>query len=111
MPWSRLPTGDGPGAAAPAPLAGALDAVLAGLGGPSVEAIVLIHERWDEIVGAEVAPHARPIAITEGRLQIAVESPGWASHLRWAEGEILARTDALLGANQVTAVTIRVARN
>lgn len=111
MPWAPLPTKDGPGGRPPAPLAGALDAVLAGLGGPSLEAIVVIHERWAEIVGAEVAPHARPIAITEGRLQIAVESPGWASHLRWAEAEILARTRVLLGADEVTDVTIRVARN
>ena len=111
MPWAPLPTQDGPGGRNPSPLAGALDAVLAGLGGPSLEAIVVIHERWAEIVGPEVAPHARPVAITDGRLQIAVESPGWASHLRWAQAEILARTQVLLKADEVTAVAIRVARS
>jgi hypothetical protein len=87
-----------------------LDAVLAGLGGPTVEAIVVVHERWPEVVGDEVAPHAKPLGITQGRLQIGVESPGWASHLRWSEADIVARLTLLLGAEQVTSLAIRVTR-
>lgn len=68
-----------------------LDAVMSGLGGPSVSAIVTIHERWSEVVGAEVADHARPLGVDGGRLKIGVDSPTWASHLRWSEAEILAR--------------------
>lgn len=110
MPWSPLPTRDGSGGPEPTPLSGVLDAVMAGLGGPSVEAIVVVHERWDEVVGPEVAPHAKPLGIHGGTLQIGVESPGWASHLRWSEAEILARLDHLIGADQVTAVAVRVTR-
>ncbi len=110
MPWSPLPTRDGRGGPGPSPLAGSLDAVMAGLGGPSVETIVVVHERWDEVVGAEVAPHAKPLGIDHGRLKIGVDSAGWASHLRWSEAEILARLAALVGANEVTSVTIRVSR-
>lgn len=110
MPWSPLPTRDGSGGPEPKPLRSVLDAVMAGLGGPTVEAIVLVHERWDEVVGPEVAPHAKPLGISGGTLQIGVESPGWASHLRWSEAEILARLTALIGPDQVTAVTIRVTR-
>jgi predicted nucleic acid-binding Zn ribbon protein len=92
-------------------LANVLDAVMAGLGGPTVEAIVVVHERWAEVVGAEVAPHAKPLGISGGRLQIGVASPGWASHLRWSEGEILARLAELIGPDQVIAVTVRTTRN
>jgi hypothetical protein len=110
VPWSPLPTPDGDGGPGPSPLAGVLDAVMAGLGGPTVEAIVVVHERWAEVVGAEVAPHARPLGIAGGRLQIAVDSPGWANHLRWSEAEILARLTDLIGAGQVTSVAVRTGR-
>lgn len=110
MPWSPLPTRDGRGGPDPAPIAGVLDAVLAGLGGPTADAIVSVHERWDEVVGAEVAPHARPLGIEHGHLRIGVDSPGWASHLRWSEADILARLADLVGPGQVTSVGIRVTR-
>ncbi len=110
MPWSSLPTPDGDGGRGPAPLATGLDAVLAGLGGPTVEAIVVVHERWDEVVGGEVSPHAKPLRITGGRLQIAVDSPGWANHLKWSEADIVTRLAALLGPDQVTSVTVALRR-
>jgi predicted nucleic acid-binding Zn ribbon protein len=109
VPWSPLPTSDARRGAQPEPLATALDGVLASLGGPSREAIVVVHERWPEVVGAEVAEHARPLAIDAGQLRIGVDSPGWASHLRWSEAEIVARIDQLVGPGQVTSVHVRVA--
>lgn len=109
MPWSPLPTSDARRGAEPAPLTSALDAVLASLGGPSREAIVVVHERWAEVVGAEVAEHARPLAIESGQLRIGVDSPGWASHLRWSEGDIVTRIAQLVGEGQVTSVQVRVA--
>lgn len=110
MPWSPLPTADGSGGPAPAALSGLLDTVLAGFGAPSVDAVVVIHERWAEVVGAEVAPHARALGIEDGTLRIGVESSAWASHLRWSEAEVLARLEVLLGAPEVTSVTVRVVR-
>lgn len=91
-------------------MAGLLDAVMAGLGGPTVGAVVVVHERWNEVVGPEVAPHARPVGVADGRLTVAVDSPGWASHLRWSEGEILARLATLIGPGEVTSVQLRVGR-
>ncbi|MCU1496197.1 MAG: hypothetical protein JWM47_150 [Acidimicrobiales bacterium] len=108
MPWSPLPTRDGTGGPEPKPLSAALDAVMAGLGGPTVEAIVVIHEQWADIVGAEVAPHSKPLGVEGGHLKISVDGPGWASHLRWSEGEIVARLAALIGPGQVSSVGIRV---
>ncbi|CAN5858690.1 hypothetical protein BH23ACT2_BH23ACT2_20770 [soil metagenome] len=110
MPWSPLPTPDGAGGPAPVRVAGALDAVMTGLGGPSVETIVVVHERWAEIVGVEVAPHARPVSIEQGRLKVAVDSPGWADHVRWSEDDMVRRLDALVGPGEITSIRARVAR-
>ena len=87
-----------------------MDQVLAGLGAPSVDTIVVIHERWAEIVGTELVAHAHPLSVEHGRLRIGVDSPAWASHLRWAEAEILARLERLIGPDTVTAITTRVVR-
>lgn len=107
MPWSPLPTSGGP---PPAPIAGALEAVVASLGGPSVQAIVAVHQRWDDIVGAEVALHAEPLGIDDSRLRVQVDGPAWASHLRWAEPEILVRLAEVVGPGQVTSMVVSVGR-
>ena len=111
MPWSRLPTsdatGDGP---EPSALPRLLDAVLAGMGAPKAEAIISVHEGWNGIVGDELAGHAQPLAIEDGCLRVGVDSPAWASHLRWSEREILGRIDRLVGAGVVTSVSTRILR-
>lgn len=108
MPWSPLPDPNGP---APSSVADVLGAVVEGLGAPSVDVLVLVHERWTEVVGAEVAAHVRPVGIDGATLKIAAESPTWASHLRWSESEIVARLASLLGRSEIDSVTVRVARN
>lgn len=110
MAWGPLPTSDGAGGPAPKLLAGALDAVAASLGSPSVTAIVVVYERWDDIVGSEVSAHVRAVGISDGVLRVEADGPGWASHLRWAEPEILTRLEGLVGAGQITSVQVRVAR-
>jgi predicted nucleic acid-binding Zn ribbon protein len=84
--------------------------VVEGLGAPSVDVLVLVHERWSEVVGEEVAAHARPVGIDGSTLKIAAESPTWASHIRWSEAEIVARLGSLLGRDEVVSVSVRVAR-
>lgn len=83
---------------------------MAGLGAPRVDAIVAVHEQWAAIVGAELVAHAHPLSIESGQLRVGVDSPAWASHLRWSETEIVARIDRLVGPGVVTAVTTRTSR-
>lgn len=106
-----LRTPDGDGGPGPAPLRDALERVLGALGGPGVDTIVTVHERWAEIVGAEVAEISRPVAIDAGTLRIRVTGPAWASHLRWAEREIVERLDRLVGDGVVTRITVSVSRS
>lgn len=110
MPWSPLPTPDGDGGPGPDRLGRLLDTVLQGLGGPGVDAIVFVHERWAELVGPEVAGVSRPLGIREGRLSVTVDGPAWADHLRWSEPEVLARIEQVVGPGTVTSLAVRVAR-
>ncbi len=112
MPWSRLPTADAGGdEPQPSRLPELLDTVLAGMGAPRAAAIVEIHERWAAIVGDELVAHAHPLSVEGGRLRVGVDSPAWASHLRWSEAEIVARIDRLVGPGVVTSVATRVVRS
>lgn len=108
MPWTPLPDPNGP---PPTSLSDVLPFVVEGLGAPSVDVLVLVHERWASVVGEEVAAHARPLGIDGSTLKVAAESPTWASHIRWSEAEIVGRLAVLLGRNEVDAVSVRVARN
>lgn len=109
MTWSRLPEVSGEGGD-PTPVGKVLDAVLAGLGTPSVDALVLVHRGWADIVGDEVAAHSRPAGIESGCLTVVADGPAWASHLRWAEVEILEKLTRSLGPGQVVNMRVRVAR-
>ena len=112
MPWSKLPTADGIGDGDdPATLPQLLDTVLAGMGAPKAESIIAIHEHWATIVGDELADHAQPLAIEDGCLRVGVDSPAWASHLRWSEREIVARVDRVVGAGVVSSVSTRILRH
>jgi predicted nucleic acid-binding Zn ribbon protein len=111
MPWSPLPTSDGRGDEPdPATLPQLLDTVLAGMGAPKADTIIAIHEGWSTIVGDELAGHAQPLAVEDGCLRVGVDSPAWASHLRWSEREIVTRIDRLVGAGAVTSVATRILR-
>lgn len=108
MAWHPLPTPDGDGGPGPSRLRRSLESVLDALGGPGVDAIVTIHERWSEIVGAEMADLCRPVGIEDGTLRIRVAGPAWASHLRWAERDILARIADLVGPAEIMSITVSV---
>ena len=108
MGWVPLP-GDRQTDHEPVALGGLLDAVLAGLGAPSGDVLTVVYQGWSVLVGSEVALHAKPVGIVDGRLKVVADSPAWASHLRWAEAELLDHLAELVGADAVTSVSVRVA--
>ena len=62
--------------------------------------------RWEQIVRAEVADHARPESLRDGELVLVAESTAWATQLRLLVPRIQARLAAEMGAGVVR--TIRV---
>ena len=92
----------------PRPLGDGLDRVLRGLGTPGVAASTTVFGAWEELVGAETAAHARPVSLDGACLLIAVDSPGWATKVRYSQDALLRRCAAALGEGVVTRVEIRV---
>jgi predicted nucleic acid-binding Zn ribbon protein len=63
--------------------------VLRELGLTSTAAIVRLAERWESIVGSEIAAHCAPFALRGKRLEATVDSSVWCQQLQLRQSEIL----------------------
>lgn len=63
--------------------------------------------RWHEVVGEELAGRCRPGRLAGGVLQVVVESPVWATQLRYLADRIAGRATVVAG-TEVREVTIVV---
>lgn len=52
---------------------------------------------WDEVVGTPLAQQARPLRVARGRLEVAVSSAAWRTHLSFVQKEIVARLNQAAG--------------
>jgi hypothetical protein len=91
-------------------LSSLLDRVVRGMGAPGTDAVELVFNRWEEVVGTVLAARTRPAGLENGRLVLVADDPAVVSHVRWLEADLLERLDSLLGAGRVTGVDVRVAR-
>lgn len=78
------------------------------LGGPSSATTSTVFSRWEELVGADIAAHARPVSLQRGTLVLAVDQPAWASQLRYMTAELLTRISEATGGAEVTDIHLRV---
>jgi predicted nucleic acid-binding Zn ribbon protein len=92
----------------PVPLSDALARVGEDLGLAPGDAHGTLEARWAEVMGADVADHARLVSVRDGVLAIAVDDPIWATQLRYLEAVVVARATALLGSGVVRSVRVRV---
>ena len=90
------------------PVSKPLAEVGAELGMAPPDALATIQARWSEIVGVDIAPHARVRSLRSGVLRVTVDDPGQATQLRYLAGELLDRLDAIAGAGAVTQVRVAV---
>ena len=65
---------------------------------------------WNAMVGEAVAAHARPRTIRQGILTVEVESPEWATQLRYLEAEVLRRIGRKVRPGAVTGLRVVVRR-
>lgn len=80
------------------------------MGAPGVDAVELVFNRWEEVVGAVLANQTRPVSLEDGELVLTADDPAVVSHVRWLEAEMIGRLDELLGAGRVRTVQVRVTR-
>jgi len=52
---------------------------------------------WDEVVGPQIAAHARPLRIRDDILEVGVDQPTWMQQLQLLKPQILAKLNARLG--------------
>jgi predicted nucleic acid-binding Zn ribbon protein len=94
----------------PVPLSDALAKVGKELGLAPGDAHGTLEARWSEVMGADVAEHARLVSVRDGTLSVAVDDPAWATQLRYLEPAIVTRATALLGPGVVSRMRVRVGR-
>jgi predicted nucleic acid-binding Zn ribbon protein len=95
----------------PRSIKASLDRVARSLGGPDASSLSGLFGRWADIVGPQLAAHARPLSLSSGVLVVAVTEPGWATQLTYLEGELLGRFREALGEGVVERVEVRLRRN
>jgi predicted nucleic acid-binding Zn ribbon protein len=95
----------------PQSIRASLDRVARSLGGPDAGSLSGLFGRWAEIVGPQLAAHARPVSLSSGVLVVAVTEPAWATQLTFLEGELLGRFRDALGDGVVERVEVRVRRD
>ena len=61
---------------------------------------------WPAIVGADIAQHASPISLLEGKLLIQCSSTAWATQLNLAQDDLLSRIRASAPGALVESLTI-----
>ena len=87
----------------------ALDAVMRSLRGPGRQAVGGVFGGWDDLVGPQIAQHARPVRLDGGVLLIEVDDPAWATQIQLMSLTLRERILTEVGA-VVDAVEVRVAR-
>lgn len=93
----------------PRPLHASFAQFLTGIGiDASPRAVEGVFERWEEIVGTQVAAHAWPVSLKHGRLTVLVDHPAWASQLRYLAPVLLERFQRSVGEVVAEELVVRV---
>jgi len=92
----------------PRRLGESLDRVTRTLGGANSDALTGLFGRWSDIVGPQLADHVRPLSLARAVLVVAVDEPGWATQIRYLEGDLLGRLGKALGEGVVERVEVRL---
>lgn len=95
---------------APSPLGEALAAALARRGWDERLAGADAANRWERIVGAELALRCEPIRLAGGTLVVRAESQVWATQLRYMLPQLKAKAGEVLGEGRVRDVRVEVGR-
>lgn len=65
-------------------------------------------QRWDEVVGADLASRCEPVRLAGGTLVVRAESQVWATQLRYMLPQLAANANAVLGDGRVREIRLVV---
>ena len=92
------------------PIGEATRRLLRARGLQSTVALAEVLRAWEEVVGPQVAAHARPVALHATTVTIEVDEPAWATQLQFLSEGILTGLSERLDDRAPRSVNIRVAR-
>lgn len=95
---------------APTPLAELMEALSAKRGWDRRLEGAQVHARWPEIAGADLAAHTEPVRLHGGVLVLRVDTPAWATQVRYLITDLTARANDVLGEGSVTQITLVTGR-
>ncbi len=99
--------GPGPDYRDPQPLGAVLKKVLAEAGAGADLKKATIFGRWEQIVGADLAAHCRPMSLIDGELVLQAESTAWATQIRLLAPVMQRTINAEVGRGSVTRISAR----
>ncbi len=92
----------------PVPLRDALAAVGKELGLPDTNDLDVLVAVWAELVGGDVAHHARVRSVRDGECTIEVDGPAWATRVRYLVGDLQRHANERCGDGFLTQVRVVV---
>jgi predicted nucleic acid-binding Zn ribbon protein len=92
----------------PTAVADLLGAVLGDLGLEAVARAHRIGACWEDVVGAQVAAHCRPLGLRGEVLEVEVDSPVWAQQLQLRKPEIVSALSREFGEGAPRELRFRV---
>jgi predicted nucleic acid-binding Zn ribbon protein len=66
-----------------------------------------VFSRWPQLVGPDLALHAKPVTLRDGELTVVAESTAWATQIRTLQSQLLARFASVLGNGVVTKLRVQ----
>jgi len=91
----------------PEPLNAAIDGLIDSRGWRESAAVGSVFGRWAQIVGPDLAAHARPDSLADGELTVTADSTAWATQVRLLAAQLVRRLNAELGDGSVQRVRVR----
>jgi predicted nucleic acid-binding Zn ribbon protein len=92
----------------PVPLREAVERVSRQLGMAAPDVVDTLIARWRDIVGPAIAEHAQVRSVRDGECTIAVDGPAFATQLRYAATDLVARVNEHCGEGSVTSIKVVV---
>jgi predicted nucleic acid-binding Zn ribbon protein len=77
---------------------------------PSTQTMELLFTRWEEVAGAELSRHVRPLRLQNSTLVVAADHPAWATRARMDAERIRTRAREL-GDSTIERVEVVVQRS
>jgi predicted nucleic acid-binding Zn ribbon protein len=94
----------------PRPLQSSLDAVSRTLGMRDSQGLGRLFSQWEDLVGAGIATHVRPVRLDGEALVVSVDHPAWATQVRQLGDELLDRVAEGTGMPRPHRLEIRIRR-